>query len=246
MKYINSFPLLESSSLTPDQIRFLNRHNIEGKWEFDPSTGIVNVNGNFSCSGFRLTSFRGIRFGTVTGKFDCSENKLTSLEGAPKEVGGGFYCGYNELTSLEGSPKEVSGDFICRNNNLTTLEGAPKEVGGYFICRNNSLTTLEGAPKEVGGYFSCDEFSIEGGEWGPEGWMKVFRTGSQRAKDLVLTIIGAEELNREIEKDPEGMMMELRRVWNSPDFASMRSKIQIPSKYKEEMNTLGDLSALGF
>ena len=76
--------------------------------------------------------------------------------------------------------------------------------------------------------------------------MKVFLTGTQKAKDLVLTIIGPEDLNREIENNPEEMVIALKGFWNSPDFASIRKGIKIPDRYKEEMDTLGDLTDLGF
>jgi hypothetical protein len=61
-----------------------------------------------------------------------------------------------------------------------------------------------------------------------------------------LTIIGPEELNREIQKDPEEMMMNLKGVWNSPEFASIRKDLVIPFRYREEMDTLADLTGLGF
>jgi hypothetical protein len=108
------------------------------------------------------------------------------------------------------------------------------------------LTSLEGAPKDIGSYFSCDVFDLRKGEWNLEGWTKIFSSGSEKAKDLVLTIIGPEELNREIQKDPEGMMMNLKGVWNDPDFASIRKDLVIPFRYREEMDTLADLTGLGF
>jgi hypothetical protein len=224
------------------------------------------VGGDFSCYNNNLTSLEGAPK-EVGVYFDCSMNKLSSLEGAPEKVGGNFHCSLNDLTSLEGAPKKVGGYFDCRNNKLTSLEGAPKEVGGYFSCWNNELTSLEGGPKEVsgnfscrdnkltslegapekvGGYFECDEFKLFRGEWNLKGCLKILRTGSEKAKDLVLTIIGAEELNREIEKDPEGMMVKLKGVWNSPWFASTRKDLVIPDRYKEDMETLADLDALGF
>jgi hypothetical protein len=203
------------------------------------------VGGYFDCRNNKLTSLEGAPK-EVGGYFSCYNNNLTTLEGAPKEVGGYFSCWNNELTSLEGAPKEVGGDFICYNNKLTSLEGAPKEVSGNFSCRDNKLTSLEGAPEKVGGYFGCDEFKLFRGEWNLKGWLKILRTGSEKAKDLVLTIIGAEELNREIEKDPEEMMIALKEFWNSPWFASTRKDLVIPDRYKEDMETLADLDALGF
>ena len=119
-----------------------------------PDLSKVTIEGNFSCSGNKLTSLEGAPK-EVGGNFDCSRNQLTSLKGAPEKVGGDFSCFENQLTSLEGAPKEVGGDFSCYINRLTSLEGAPEKVGGHFNCSDNQLTSLEGAPKEVGGDFDC-------------------------------------------------------------------------------------------
>jgi hypothetical protein len=245
MKNIKTFRLFESAGLSEDQIEFLNMF-VKGTWTLNLSTGLVDVDGNVDCISKKLKNFSRIQFGRVSGVFSCYNNKLSSLAGAPKEVGGGFYCYNNKLSSLAGAPEKVGMDFDCNNNVLTSLEGAPKKVGGKFNCRNNKLSSLEGAPKDIGSYFSCDGFELRKGEWNLEGWLKVFLTGTQKAKDLVLTIIGPEKLNREIQKDPEEMMMNLKGVWNSPDFASIRKGIKIPDRYKEEMETLADLSDLGF
>ena len=203
------------------------------------------VGGDFICRNNKLSSLEGAPE-EVGDIFDCSNNNLSSLEGAPKKVGGDFNCDFNKLSSLTGAPKKVSGNFICINNNLSSLEGGPENVSGNFGCINNNLSSLEGAPKKIGELFYCDEFELREGKWNLEGWLKVFLTGKQKAKDLVLTIIGPEELNREIQKDPEEMMMNLKGVWNSPDFAEIRKGIKIPSKYEKEMDTLADLTDLGF
>ena len=147
--------MFESSiELTPEQIEWLDKCT-EGTWKLNPTTGEVDVDGDFNCSDQGISDFKGVRFGKVGRNFYCDYNQLSSLEGAPREVRGDFYCMYNQLTTLEGAPLEVGGIFSCRNNQLTTLEGAPLEVGADFYCDNNQLTTLEGAPQKVGGDFNC-------------------------------------------------------------------------------------------
>ena len=111
-----------------------------GSWEINTQTGLVDVDGDFSCTGQGLTDFKGVRFGNIIGDFDCDNNLLTSLRGAPQVVGGSFYCADNQLTSLEGSPQRVDGDFLCHNNQLTSLEGAPQRVGGYLFCYGNPIS----------------------------------------------------------------------------------------------------------
>ena len=154
--------------LNSEQIEFLNKCTINSQFRVDPiitewtlneKTGLVDIDGDFSCyhvSGFfGLTDFKGVKFGVVTGNFWCDNNKITSLEGAPQEVGGDFICRINKITSLVGAPRKVGGFFDCAKNELTSLVGAPQEVGGPFDCGDNKLTSLEGAPQEVGGHFRC-------------------------------------------------------------------------------------------
>ena len=259
---------MKNLELTEDQKNFLNYHT-KGIWTYNADTGLVDVKGNVDIpmNTRHLTDFKGVRFGKVDGYFDCSYNKLTSLEGAPQEVRGYFNCGLNQLTSLEGAPQEVGKYFVCNNNNLTSLKGGPQKVGGYFVCRNNKLTSLEGAPQEVGkyfscrgnkltslagapqevgGYFSCGTFKLEMGECNPKGWLKVLREGRPKAQKLILSIFSAEVLNKEIQKDPAGMIMKLKEVWNDGNFKEIRSKLVWPKGYGDSADLVGDLDDIGF
>jgi hypothetical protein len=155
MKNLKTYRMFESvMELTQEQVQWLD-NCAKGSWSLNPQTGLVDVTGDFNCSGLDLTDFKGVKFGEVWRGFYCENNRLTSLVGAPQEVGGRFYCDHNALTSLEGAPQRVDGDFCCNRNNLTSLVGAPQEVGGGFYCDHNALTSLEGAPQEVKGNFNC-------------------------------------------------------------------------------------------
>jgi hypothetical protein len=106
---------------------------------------VVDVAGDFDCSGQDLVNFKGVRFGRVCGTFRCGYNKLRSLAGAPREVGGSFYCGNNELSNLIGAPERVDGPLYFGNNRLVSLEGAPVRHGtvpGIFIFNAVSAKTL--------------------------------------------------------------------------------------------------------
>ena len=157
LKHIKPYQIFEASApaLTAEQIEWLDECSV-GRWKLNRQTGLIDVDGDFSCSGQGLTDFKGVRFGKVNGDFYCNNNRLTSLEGAPQSVSSGFYCSNNQLTSLEGAPQSVSSVFNCHYNQLTTLEGAPQKVGGSFCCDHNQLTTLVGAPQKAGGIFYCD------------------------------------------------------------------------------------------
>ena len=131
MQHLQPFALFEaraSGTLSPQQQDFLDLYT-EGTWSVNPATGLVDVRGSFDCSGGRLESLAGIRFGTVRGGFNCTYNDLTDLEGAPETVGESFYCEYNELTSLTGAPETVTGNFWCNDFHLNPGQWNP---GGWF------------------------------------------------------------------------------------------------------------------
>jgi len=159
MKYIREYQVFESEPIrtvfTKEQLNWLDEC-VNGSWKLNPSTGLVDVDGDFYCKGQGLTDFKGVKFRKVSKDFDCSDNQLTTLEGAPKSVGRDFDCSYNQLTTLGGAPKTVGENFWCSDNQLTTLEGAPQTVDGSFICSDNQLTSLEGAPRKVDGGFGCE------------------------------------------------------------------------------------------
>ena len=166
MKNLKTYRMFESvTELTREQVRWLDDCTV-GTWALNLQTGLVDVKGEFDCSGQGLTDFKGVKFGMFGGDFFCTDNALTSLVGAPLKVGGYFYCNDNALTSLAGSPQSVR-YFHCENNRLTSLVGAPLEVGGDFYCDDNSLTSLIGAPREVGGGFYCHDNALTSLEGAP-------------------------------------------------------------------------------
>ena len=129
----------KGGTLTKEQIKWLNECTT-GTWKLNPQTGLVDVDGCFSCYEQGLSDFKGVRFGVVEGGFRCYNNRLTSLVGAPREVKGIFRCDDNQLTSLEGAPEKVGGCFDCSNNLLTSLVGAPEKVDGFFFFDDNPVS----------------------------------------------------------------------------------------------------------
>ena len=97
LRHLKEYKLWEQSrELTPEQEGFLNRY-VRGTWGIN-SEGLVDVEGDFNCSGSGIKSLMGIRFGSVGGNFYCHNNQLTSLEGAPREVRGNFYYRENPIS----------------------------------------------------------------------------------------------------------------------------------------------------
>jgi hypothetical protein len=158
MRHLQTYRLFESiRSLSGKQMKFLDEYT-KGVWTFNPTTGEVDIDGDFDCSVSRLQSFGGIKFGEISGSFKCTRNSITSLEGCPHTVGVDFECSVNPITSLEGGPKTVGGTFTCQNSpSLTSVSGAPETVGRSFLCLLNSVKSLEGLPENmsVGTGFNC-------------------------------------------------------------------------------------------
>ena len=174
MRHIKLFEAFSTTSLTEDQKIWLDKCAILSDWKLNPSTGLIDVDGDFKFTGQGLKDFKGVAFGHVEGDFKCDYNQLTSLVGAPKTVNGNFYCNNSQLTSLVGGPQTVGGSFVCSSNQLTSLVGAPLTFHGHFFCERNPLKSLEGAPERVG------SFNISGWDSDPgirtlnwkEGWDK--------------------------------------------------------------------------
>ena len=150
---------------------------------------------------------------------------------------------YDSATGLV----DVKGGFDCADKGLSDFVGIKfGKVGGRFYCDRNYLTSLEGAPQEVGGNFICDAFRLEKEEWNLEGWFKVLQEGSPKAQELISTIFSAEELNKEIAKDPTGMVMKLKEIWNDENFKKTRAKLVWPKGFGEEADLVGGLNSIGF
>ena len=227
MKHLIPFRIYEAqttSGLTPDQEAFLNKYT-RGTWSVNPTTGLVDVQGNLYCGEEYIESLSGISFGHVSGDFNCYDNQLTSLEGSPHTVGGSFNCMENLLTSLAGAPQTVSGGFYCSNNRLTSLEGAPQTVGGIFVS---------------------NLIKLEKGKWNLEGWLEVLDTGSEEAKKLILTLpyLQPDWWNLELQRDPGKTIHLLSTMWNHmpKDF---QSAIKIPKGYEGDFELFSGFDELG-
>ena len=139
--------MFESSvALTPEQIEWLDQCT-DGTWQLNPSTGEVDVDGDFNCVGQGLSDLKGVRFGKVEGNFSCEDNQLTSLEGAPREVGGNFSCRNNQLTTLEGAPQKVGGGFDCDNNPVS--EETLKSIFSRMNEGESYMKTVESLWTEI-------------------------------------------------------------------------------------------------
>ncbi len=139
MKYIKLYEEFNSFELNEEQKAFLDKF-AKDRWILNQETGLVDIDGNFDCSGENLTSFLGIKFGKVSGYFSCQKNELTSLQGCPTSVDGAFACSDNQLTSLQGCPTNVGGDFYCSYNELKSLKGCPTSISGEIYVYRNPIS----------------------------------------------------------------------------------------------------------
>ena len=242
MRHIKTFSLFESVQiLTPEQKNFLDKYTKGGPWSLNPSTGLVDVDGNFDCSREGLNDLLGIRFGKAFWNFYCNGNNLTSLEGAPQTVGGDFSCYNNNIKTLEGAPQTVGGGFYCENNDLTSLEGAPQTVRGEFYCFNNRLTSLAGAPKTIRGKFSSDGLSMQKGAWSMDTLIKIFLDGTPNQQQLVAPLVDPKVIQQQIDENPEGMLVKLKGVLKHPQFQGLKW----PERLEQEKGLLSDLGDVG-
>jgi hypothetical protein len=266
MQHIQEWHLFESFELSAEQRSFLDGH-IRSKWTLN-SEGKVDVEGGVYMSNLHMLRNGRIpvSFGTVAGNFECNnagltsfegaqevvglhvwaaDNKMQSLIGGPREVGGDFRCSGNPLQSLKGAPLKIGGDFGCLRTKIQDLVGAPRSVGGSFYCRMNpALASLVGAPESIGGEFRCEFFTIPPGRWGFDGWMKVWREGSPEAAVLISSLLGADVLNQEIQKDPQGMIQRLKGVWDAPEFAEVQKGLRFPPEFGDFDKTIRSLQKL--
>jgi hypothetical protein len=52
--------------------------------------------------------------------------------------------------------------------------------------------------------------------------------------------------NKMMEETPEKAMVILQDVWNKPEFRDLKKRINVPEKYEDDMDMLGDMKELGF
>jgi hypothetical protein len=93
--------------------------------------------------------------------------------------------------------------------------------------------------------FSCDAFRLEIGEWNMGSWLELLDTGSAEAKQLILSLVSPEEINKRIDKDPAGMAMMLKGVWNSERFRDVKNQLVWPKGFEKEADLVGDLGGIG-
>ena len=221
MRHLQTYRLFESAqTLTQDQKDFLNKYTKGGSWSLNPSTGLVDLQGNFDCAHEGLNDLLGIRFGKAPFK---------------------FYCNGNNLKSLVGAPQTVEGSFSCVNNKLTSLVGSPQIVGGEFGCEGNELTSLAGAPETVKGRFSSDSLKIPKGTWSMDTLIKIFLDGTPNQQQLVAPLVDPKVIQQQIDENPEGMLIKLKGVLKHPQF----QELKWPERLDQEKDLLSDLGDVG-
>ena len=157
MRHIKRYTQLFESvqELSQEQRDWLDKCS-KGSWNLNPKTGLVDVSGDFRCNAQKLSSFKGVRFGSISGKFDCSYNSLTSLEGAPQSVGGHLSCSDNPISerTIKGVLKRMSDSGISLGQAVESYwKSIPKDDRLYLAKHHPNLS-----PEEKRGYESLLKF----------------------------------------------------------------------------------------
>ena len=122
---------------------------LEGSYQVDPHTLIVDVYGNIKISGDFPSFFcpaeiaqimGGKKFGTVTGDFIMQSQSMETLEGSPDYVGGDFNISYNKIKSLDSCPTFIGGDFVVTENAIESpVANHPLNLKGDVFLYSNPL-----------------------------------------------------------------------------------------------------------
>lgn len=166
------------SSLSSENLEWLDKTIGAGEWEVNPETGKIDIK-----TSLRLGSYynrasmdieelpEGITFGVVGLNFEFYSNgALKSSRGFPTEVGGNLILNKVKFEDLKGisSIKVKQNIRITECPDLTSLEGCPEEIMGDFdISDNKNLMSLKGSPKKIGGNFDCSGCNLNSLEGGP-------------------------------------------------------------------------------
>ena len=147
MRHIKRYTQLFESvqELSQEQTDWLNKCS-KGTWKLNPETGLVDVSGDFRCNAQKLSSFKGVRFGSISGKFDCHDNSLTSLEGAPRKVGGHVHCTGNPISerAIKEVLKRMSGKEISLEQAVKGFwRYIPEEDRPYLAKHHPNLSPVD-------------------------------------------------------------------------------------------------------
>lgn len=166
------------SSLSSENLEWLDKTIGAGEWEVNSETGKIDIK-----TSLRLGSYynrasmdieelpEGINFGVVGLNFEFYSNKaLKSSRGFPTEVGGNLILNKVKFENLKGisSIKVKQSIKITECPDLTSLEGCPEEIMGNFdISDNMNLVSLKGGPKKIEGDFNCSGCNLTSLDGGP-------------------------------------------------------------------------------
>lgn len=175
------------SKLTTEQITILNKAFGDKSWDFDETTGKIDIGAGYNSvsnkdlfpGGYLL---KGIEFGKCFGTLKLSNLEIKSLKGLPNEIMGDFDISNNMLENLADCPQIIKGSFSCTNSNLNSLKGGPTNVRSGYNISNNNLESLEGSP-EIVDNFDCDNNNLKTLKDGPKE-VNYFSCNSNKLKTL--------------------------------------------------------------
>ena len=164
-------------------------------------------------------------------------------------VEGDFDCSFGGLKVMPHGLNfgKIAGSFFCSGNEFENLTGFPKFVKKKFNIEDNPIKNYEGAPFSVGWSFQSDLINKKGKEWNAKDILIESMTASGSYKDALLTspFLNANCWNKLFEFYPAEGIHLIAPVWENPDFAPIREKVNLPPGFDDELDLFSGFSNLG-
>lgn len=160
------YDLYQKHGISLSVAKWLDKSTL-GKWTLDEATGLVDIEGDFTCPRGNKLGFRGVKFGVVSGNFIVVDIGLTTLTGSPLTVGENFDCQINNLSSLQGAPQNIGGRFSCdafQTANWTETGWLDILYGRGYVMDPGKAKVLVSPliqPKDLDAYFKKNPLDLD-------------------------------------------------------------------------------------
>jgi len=164
-------------------------------------------------------------------------------------VEGDFDCSFQRLKVIPHGLKfgKVSGSFYAFGNDFEDLTGFPFFVKKKFNVDDNPLENYTWSPFSVGWSFKSKDIDKRGKDWNAKDVLVESKTASGTLKLALETssFLNPDCWNKLFEFYPAEGIHIIAPVWNWPDFAPIKAKINLPGGFDDELELFSGFSDLG-